>query len=52
MSRYADINSGFTLSSHVNNDETKVNPRVKNKFITKDDPEASTHGYWILPENK
>jgi hypothetical protein len=53
MSNFADINTAFTLSSHIKPDETqnKTN-NIKDKFITKDKPEEWSHGYWILPDKK
>jgi|LauGreDrversion4_2_1035121.scaffolds.fasta_scaffold672587_2 hypothetical protein len=52
MSNYADINSAFTLSSHVKPEETQSNPVSKNKFVTKDKPDTWSHGHWVLPEKK
>jgi hypothetical protein len=52
MSNYADINSAFTLSSHVKPEETQSNPVSKNKFVIKDKPDTWSHGHWILPEKK
>lgn len=52
MSNYANINFGFTLSSHIKNDEITNNQISKNKFVTKDEPESWSHAYWILPDKK
>jgi hypothetical protein len=54
MSNYAGINTGFTLSSHISSEQTENKPitNTKNKFVSKDEPEAWSHGYWILPEKK
>ena len=52
MSNFADINTAFTLSSHIKPDETQNKTNIKDKFITKDKPEEWSHGYWILPDKK
>ena len=52
MSNYADINSAFTLSSHVKPEETQSKNAIKNKFVTKDNPETWSHGHCVLPEKK
>lgn len=54
MSNFADINVAFTLSSHIKSDETqnKTNTNIKNKFVTKNNPEEWSHGHWILTDKK
>lgn len=52
MSNYADINSAFTLNSHVKSEESQSKSAIKKKFITKDEPQSWSHGHWVLPEKK
>lgn len=52
MSNYADINTSFGLSNHINSNDTLLKPNIKDKFVTKDNPESYSHGHWILPEKK
>lgn len=52
MSNYADINISFGLSGHIKDNDTQNKSNIKDKFVTKDNPESFSHGYWILPETK